>query len=54
VNVNQMAKVANTSGSIYKGEFENLKNRIDELEGIIQKCFDTFVKTKEGEFGGLC
>jgi hypothetical protein len=54
VNVNQMAKVANTSGSIYKGEFENLKNRIDELEGIIQKCFDTFVKTKEGEFDGLC
>lgn len=53
VNVNQMAKVANTSGSIYKSEFENLKRSIDDLEEIVQQCFDIFVKTEKSGFNGL-
>jgi hypothetical protein len=49
VNVNQMAKIANTTGKIYSNEFEDLKKKISEMESIVEKTFDVFVKAKEGQ-----
>ena len=36
VNINQIAKVANTNGTISRAELENLKRKVDEIWHILK------------------
>ena len=45
-NVNQIAKVANTSKSIHYDDVLELERNIDELRAIIHRAFYTCVKEK--------
>lgn len=50
VNINQMAKVANTSGSIYENEIRDLRAKVSELEAIVKKTFSEIKQAKEGNY----
>lgn len=46
-NINQIAKVANTSKSIYRNDVLRLENEVDELREIVHKNFMTMKDAKE-------
>jgi len=50
INVNQIAKVANTTGNVYRNEITDLQNKISQLEEIVTKAYSFFVKVKDGKF----
>ncbi len=45
-NINQIAKVANTSKSIHGSDIAALKNYVDEVRTIISNTFDFCVKER--------
>ena len=49
INVNQIAKIANTTGNLYKNEIEELKERIIKTENIIQSVFEVFTAAEKGK-----
>ena len=46
-NINQIARVANTSKSIYRSDVLRLENEVDELREIVHKNFMTIKDAKE-------
>ena len=53
VNINQIAKVANTSRSIHYDEVKNLSSECDKLRKIVCECFYAFCDAKEGKLDGI-
>lgn len=53
VNINQIAKVANTARSIYADEIQKLSGEIDKMRDIVYKCFNTFCNAEDGKYSGL-
>ncbi len=49
VNVNQIAKVINTTGNVYENEIRGLQNKIKRLEKIMADAYSCFIKAKNGE-----
>lgn len=49
VNVNQIAKVINTTGNVYENEIRDLQNKIKRLEKIMADAYSCFIKAKNGE-----
>ena len=45
-NVNQIAKVANTSKSIYYNEVLALKMQLDDVRKVVDKAFDFCIKER--------
>lgn len=52
-NVNQIAKVANITKSVYEKDVINLRNRIDEIESILNDCLILFRKSRRGKGDGI-
>ena len=52
-NINQIAKIANTSRSIYKDDIAELQETMKELSEIVHKCMGVFVDAREGKLLGL-
>ncbi|MBR1737876.1 MAG: plasmid mobilization relaxosome protein MobC [Firmicutes bacterium] len=52
-NVNQIAKVANITHSIYEKDITKLKERIDEIESIVSRYLDLSNKARDGKLNGL-
>ena len=49
VNINQIAKSANTNGNLYKNEIEDLQKKINDIDNIINNVFDAFTAAKRGK-----
>lgn len=49
VNINQIAKVINTTGNVYENEIRDLQNKIKRLEKIMADAYSCFIKAKNGE-----
>ena len=47
-NINQIAKVANTTHSIYKDDIKELREHMNKLTEIVQQNFEVFSKAREG------
>ena len=52
-NINQIAKIANTSRSIYKDDIAEIQEDMKELSEIVHKCMGVFVDAREGKLLGL-
>jgi phosphatidylinositol kinase/protein kinase (PI-3 family) len=48
VNINQIAKVVNTTGSIYKNEIEDLQEKISNIENTLSDLLKKFDEVKRG------
>lgn len=53
-NINQLAKIANTSKSIYEDDYLQLQKEMQELKKIVYKCLGVFSDAREGKLYGLC
>ena len=47
VNINQMARRVNSTSRIYEQDFEEMKNRIDEIWRLIRASFSSMLKATE-------
>lgn len=45
----QIAKIANTTGNLYKNEIEELKEKVIKTENIIQSVFEVFTAAEKGK-----
>lgn len=48
-NINQVAKVANTSQSVYYSEVLALKTQMEDVRKIVEDAFDFCVKAKQAD-----
>ena len=53
VNINQIAKVANTTKSIHTDEIRKLSDDVDKMRHIIHNCFKDFCNAEDGKYNGL-
>ena len=51
--MNQIAKVANITHSIYEKDITKLKERIDEIESIVSRYLDLSNKARDGKLNGI-
>lgn len=49
VNINQIAKIINTTGNVYENEIKDLQNKINRLEEITSDAYSYFIKLKDGK-----
>jgi hypothetical protein len=49
VNINQIAKIINTTGNVYENEIKDLQNKIKRLEEITSDAYSYFIKLKDGK-----
>ena len=47
VNINQMARRVNNTSRIYEQDFEEMKNRIDEIWRLIRASISSMLRTTE-------
>ena len=52
-NVNQIAKVANITRSIYEQDVIKLKERVDEIESTVSRYLDIALKARNGKINGV-
>lgn len=53
VNINQIAKIANTSGSIYENEIRDLRAKVADMETIVKNTFLKIKEVKGTDFDGV-
>lgn len=53
VNINQMAKVANMTGSVSYNDINRLREQIDNIEKLINDSLEVVAATKEGKIYGI-
>lgn len=53
LNVNQIAKVANITKSVYEEDVIKLKGRIEEIQAAVNKYLNLTVKARKGKMNGL-
>lgn len=54
VNINQIARVANTTGCIYENDISLLRDRITEIENLVNAAMVDMSNLREGGFNGIC
>ncbi|MBR1735552.1 MAG: plasmid mobilization relaxosome protein MobC [Firmicutes bacterium] len=52
-NINQIAKVANITRSVYEKDIIRLKERVEELQNAVSRYYKLTVAAKEGKLNGL-
>jgi hypothetical protein len=45
-NINQIAKIANTTGHIYENEIKELLTRTEKIQNVIYQCLNIFQKMR--------
>lgn len=53
-NINQIARIANSTGHIYSSDIEQIQKSIYEIKLIIHKCMGIFIEAREGKINGIC
>jgi hypothetical protein len=54
VNVNQVAKIANITRSVFEDDVRLLQEKIYEMDGLINSAIGVLSNARESDFYGLC
>jgi uncharacterized protein (DUF1778 family) len=52
-NINQIAKIANVSRSIFEDDVKDLQTKITEIEDMVQEALGVLIDIKEGRMNGV-
>lgn len=48
-NINQIAKIANTTGNIYENDIKDLQLQLEKISNIVQKSLGVLTSAREGK-----
>lgn len=54
VNVNQVAKIANITRSVFEDDVRLLQEKIDEMDSLINSAIGVLSNVRESDLYGLC
>ena len=53
ININQIARVADITNSVYEKDILQLKERVEKLQNVVSRYYKLTVAAKEGKLNGL-